>query len=106
MSLRAKDVRCLTTTSRNALTRDHVVERTAGGDNDKTTHLTSEARLGLAIYHIYLVMKRSCEEGDEVEHSTKVRRVVKVDRLSRLSDELLVRILSFLPVSSLLTSQR
>ena len=51
-------------------------------------------------------MKRSHEADDEVEHPTKVRRLVKVDRLSKLSDELLVRILSFLPVSSLLTSQR
>lgn len=51
-------------------------------------------------------MKRSHVDEDEFEHPAKVRRVVKVDRLSKLSDELLVRILSFLPVSSLLTSQR
>jgi hypothetical protein len=51
-------------------------------------------------------MKRSREADNEVEHPAKVRRVVKVDRLSELSDELLVRILSFLPVSSLLISQR
>lgn len=51
-------------------------------------------------------MKRSREEEIDVEHPAKVRRVVKADRLSQLSDELLVRILSFLPVSSLLTSQR
>ncbi|KAF1364095.1 hypothetical protein EJ07DRAFT_100430 [Lizonia empirigonia] len=51
-------------------------------------------------------MKRSRQVDDEVEHAAKVRRVAKVDRLSKLSDELLVRILSFLPVSSLLTSQR
>ncbi|KAJ4348906.1 hypothetical protein N0V95_005086 [Ascochyta clinopodiicola] len=51
-------------------------------------------------------MKRSREVDDEFEHVAKVRRVAKVDRLSRLSDELLVRILSFLPVSSLLVSQR
>lgn len=51
-------------------------------------------------------MKRLREVDDEVEHPAKVRRVAKVDRLSNLSDELLVRILSFLPVSSLLTSQR
>lgn len=51
-------------------------------------------------------MKRSREVDDEVEPPAKVRRVARVDRLSKLSDELLVRILSFLPVSSLLTSQR
>lgn len=52
------------------------------------------------------VMKRFREDGEGVEHPAKVRRVVRTDRLSKLSDELLVRILSFLPVSSLLTSQR
>ena len=51
-------------------------------------------------------MKRSREEGDDSQHPAKVRRVAKIDRLSQLSDELLVRILSYLPVSSLLTSQR
>ena len=51
-------------------------------------------------------MKRSRAVDDEVESPAKVRRVARVDRLSKLSDELLVRILSFLPVSSLLTSQR
>ncbi|KZM26716.1 uncharacterized protein EKO05_0008794 [Ascochyta rabiei] len=51
-------------------------------------------------------MKRSREVDDELEPVVKARRVAKVDRLSRLSDELLVRILSFLPVSSLLVSQR
>ncbi|KAF3002906.1 hypothetical protein E8E13_002271 [Curvularia kusanoi] len=51
-------------------------------------------------------MKRSREEEHESEHPAKVRRVAKIDRLSRLSDELLVRILSFLPVPSLLISQR
>jgi hypothetical protein len=45
-------------------------------------------------------------EEDDVEHPAKVRRVSNPDRLSKLSDELLVRILSFLPVSSLLISQR
>ncbi|KAF9701617.1 hypothetical protein EKO04_000330 [Ascochyta lentis] len=51
-------------------------------------------------------MKRSREVDNEAEPAAKVRRVADVDRLSRLSDELLVRILSFLPVSSLLVSQR
>ncbi len=51
-------------------------------------------------------MKRSREVENEAEHPAKVRRVANVDRLSKLSDELLIRILSFLSVSSLLTSQR
>ena len=51
-------------------------------------------------------MKRSREEDDDDQHPAKARRVAKGDRLSMLSDELLIRILSFLPVSSLLTSQR
>ena len=61
--------------------------------------------LTVATIH-HLVMKRSRAEEDDVEHPAKVRRVSNPDRLSKLSDELLVRILSFLPVSSLLTSQR
>ncbi|KAH6642432.1 F-box domain-containing protein [Boeremia exigua] len=51
-------------------------------------------------------MKRSREEENGAERPAKVRRVSNIDRLSRLSDELLIRILMFLPVSSLLTSQR
>ncbi|KAH7412166.1 F-box domain-containing protein [Phaeosphaeria sp. MPI-PUGE-AT-0046c] len=50
-------------------------------------------------------MKRAHEDCDG-ERPTKVRRVVKVDRLSKLSDELLVRILSFVPTESLLLCQR
>lgn len=51
-------------------------------------------------------MKRSREVDDGAEHPAKVRRIANIDRLSKLSDELLIRILSFLPVSGLLTSQR
>ena len=51
-------------------------------------------------------MKRSRMVEDEAENPAKVRRIANVDRLSKLSDELLIRILSFLPVSSLVISQR
>lgn len=51
-------------------------------------------------------MKRSREEESHDEHPAKVRRLSRPDRLSRLSDELLVRILSFVPVPSLLVCQR
>ncbi|KAF2855287.1 hypothetical protein T440DRAFT_415558 [Plenodomus tracheiphilus IPT5] len=51
-------------------------------------------------------MKRSYEDEGHVEHPAKVRRLSRPDRLSRLSDELLVRILSFVPVPSLLVCQR
>jgi hypothetical protein len=50
-------------------------------------------------------VREDCDGYDE-EHPTKVRRVIKIDRLSKLSDELLVRILSFVPVDSLLVCQR
>ncbi|KAF1844527.1 uncharacterized protein K460DRAFT_376191 [Cucurbitaria berberidis CBS 394.84] len=50
-------------------------------------------------------MKRTREE-DDIGYPVKVRRLSKVDRLTRLSDELLVRILSFVPTPSLLTCQR
>ena len=51
-------------------------------------------------------MKRAYEDCDGERRPTKVRRVLNVDRLSELSDELLVRILSFVPVESLLVCQR
>jgi hypothetical protein len=53
-------------------------------------------------------MKRAREDCDgcDEEHPAKVRRVIKIDTLSKLSDELLVRILSFVPVDSLLVCQR
>lgn len=53
-------------------------------------------------------MKRG-REGDEDdfdEPPSKVCRTINVDRFSKLSDEVLVRILSFLPISSLLVCQR
>lgn len=72
-----------------------------GGDNDNVHNL-----MLLSPQQRLYLMKRSREEDDDGEHASKVRRVSKVDRLSRLSDELLVRILSFVPVASLLTCQR
>jgi hypothetical protein len=52
-------------------------------------------------------MKRAREDCDgEEEHPTKVRRLANSDRLSSLSDEILVRILAFVPVASLLVCQR
>lgn len=51
-------------------------------------------------------MKRVREDYDGETHPAKVRRVIKLDRLSKLSDELLVRILSFVPVDTLLVCQR
>jgi len=51
-------------------------------------------------------MKRTREGDDHENHPAKVRRVSRVDTLSKLSDELLVRILSFIPVPSLLVCQR
>ncbi|KAH7393056.1 hypothetical protein BKA66DRAFT_411651 [Pyrenochaeta sp. MPI-SDFR-AT-0127] len=51
-------------------------------------------------------MKRAHEGQDVDENPAKVRRLLRYDRLSKLSDELLVRILSFTPVPSLLLCQR
>ncbi|KAJ4369732.1 hypothetical protein N0V83_005495 [Neocucurbitaria cava] len=51
-------------------------------------------------------MKRTRGNADDFAHPAKVRRLAKADKLSSLSDELLVRILSFIPVPSLLTCQR
>ncbi|KAF2826453.1 hypothetical protein CC86DRAFT_417596 [Ophiobolus disseminans] len=51
-------------------------------------------------------MKRAREDCDGEHPTAKVRRVVKSDSLSKLSDELLVRILSLVPVTSLLVCQR
>ncbi|KAF2033500.1 hypothetical protein EK21DRAFT_58705 [Setomelanomma holmii] len=50
-------------------------------------------------------MKRARGDCDG-EPPAKLRRVARKDRLSKLSDELLVRILSFVPVSSLLVCER
>jgi hypothetical protein len=51
-------------------------------------------------------MKRAREDCDGEYPAPKLRRVAKVDRLSRLSDELLLRVLYFVPVDSLLLCQR
>lgn len=51
-------------------------------------------------------MKRSYGDESHDQHPAKVRRLSRPDRLSRLSDELLVRILSFVPVPSLVVCQR
>jgi hypothetical protein len=53
-----------------------------------------------------LTMKRAYEGEDDGEHQAKVQRLSHPDRLSRLSEELLVRVLSFVPISSLLVCQR
>lgn len=45
-------------------------------------------------------------EGSDFERNTKRIKPLKVDRLSRLSDELTLRVLSYLPVSDLLMCQR
>jgi hypothetical protein len=87
----------------NALAGRAVTQRRAY--RYQTPHYSEARSLEVATTH-HSVMKRSREEEDGPEHPAKVRRVSNSDRLSRLSDELLVRILSFLPVSSLVTSQR
>jgi hypothetical protein len=46
------------------------------------------------------------EDCDGEHPAPKLRRVAKVDRLSRLSDELLLRVLYLVPVDSLLLCQR
>jgi hypothetical protein len=73
-------------------------------------HLRLRLHLYLPLFAILpLTMKRAREDCDgyEEEHPpTKVRRAIKIDRLSKLSDELLVRILSFVPVDALLVCQR
>jgi hypothetical protein len=51
-------------------------------------------------------MKRAREDENDGENPAKICRVTRIDTLSKLSDELLVRILSFVPVSSLLLCQR
>ncbi|KAF9732147.1 hypothetical protein PMIN02_000267 [Paraphaeosphaeria minitans] len=51
-------------------------------------------------------MKRAREDGDHNEPPAKVCRLSKVDRLSKLPNELLIRILTFVPLPSLLLCQR
>ena len=51
-------------------------------------------------------MKRARDGEDDGEHTAKVQRLLNPDRLSKLSEEILVRVLSFVPVPSLLVCQR
>ena len=51
-------------------------------------------------------MKRPREEETVEDRPEKRLRAPSVDRLSRLSDELLLRVLSFVPVPTLNTCQR
>ncbi|EUC38430.1 hypothetical protein COCCADRAFT_723 [Bipolaris zeicola 26-R-13] len=51
-------------------------------------------------------MKRAHDGDDDNEPPAKVQRLLHPDRLSKLSEELLVRVLSFIPVPSLLVCQR
>jgi len=53
----------------------------------------------------HLDMKRTREYDDCDEQTKKVRRVLSKNRLTELSEELLVRILSFTPVRTLLVCQ-
>jgi hypothetical protein len=53
-----------------------------------------------------IIMKRAYEAEEDGERPAKIQRFLKPDRLSRLSEELLVRVLSFIPVPSLLVCQR
>ena len=46
------------------------------------------------------------EDGIDRERPTKHLRASSLDRLSRLSDELILRVLSYLPVSQLVVCQR
>jgi hypothetical protein len=53
------------------------------------------------------MVKRGAEEADlDVDHETKRIRPAVRDHLSHLSDELLLRVLSYLPVSQLALCQR
>lgn len=53
--------------------------------------------------------KRDCEAAeldDDDQHEAKRARATNVDGFSRLSDELILRILSYLPVTELVRCQR
>jgi len=50
--------------------------------------------------------KRARNEGAVKEPDAKRLRASSIDRLSRLSDELILRILSYVPVSQLVVCQR
>ena len=75
------------------------------GDNDKPRQ-HSEASATSPPTTTFLNMKRALEEEGDGERPTKVQRFSKPDIISKLSEELLVRILSFVPVPSLLRCQR
>jgi hypothetical protein len=62
--------------------------------------------VAFAVDTTFTIMKRAREEEDVDDRPAKVQRFSKLDRLSRLSEELLVRILTFIPVPSLLVCQR
>lgn len=51
-------------------------------------------------------MKRAHDGDADEERLVKAPRLLHPDRLSKLSEELLVRVLSFVPVPSLLVCQR
>jgi hypothetical protein len=84
-------------------TRDH--EYLEHGHSVITIRHGIPRRVHFAANTASTIMKRA-HEGEDDEHTAKVRRLLKPDRLSRLSEELLVRILSFVPVPSLLVCQR
>lgn len=88
---------------RASKTRHHVLDT----DHVATITIRHTVNLGqLQLARLLFVMKRALEEVDNGEHPSKSRRLSKPDRLSRLSDELLVRVLSFVPIASLLVCQR
>lgn len=92
--------------AKRAKERDVTGLSTDGGDNDKTWPHLLNVTTSLCANPPPKSMKRVRESDDDIENPSKVRRVSRNDILSRLSDELLVRILSFIPVSSLLVCQR
>lgn len=53
-----------------------------------------------------MVKRKYAEEEEEVGRSKKRLQYAAQDRLSALSDELLLRTLSFLPIQTLTTCQR
>ena len=53
-----------------------------------------------------MVKRRREDEATETKDSAKRIKPSVVDRLSRLSDELTLRVLSFLPVAELVVCQR
>jgi hypothetical protein len=88
-------------------TRSHADAQTFS-DNDKTWDRSDIPRRIRRRHdsHYLGSMKRVHEGDDDGEHPAKVQRLLHPDKISRLSEELLVRILSFVPVPSLLVCQR